>query len=234
MRSELRRSPEQAKRNESSYQLELGGKSLVGLFCIAAVICGMFFAFGYTLGKHAIPATFALGQNGMGRPTAGESEPPNEAGVQAPNPTELGQAETNQTPQALTPATGAGTSSNTGTGSGSSSTPPAQTAAEGTPSAGVGNAAAPPSPASASSGSAPAATAPDSSVYRVQVFAGVKADAESLASALQQRGYPVRVVPPSAGETDLFRVQVGPYLTRAEAQAMRARLTADGYQAIVK
>ncbi|MGH9417312.1 MAG: SPOR domain-containing protein [Terriglobales bacterium] len=72
-------------------------------------------------------------------------------------------------------------------------------------------------------------------MYQVQVFAGGQSDADSLANALKARGYPAAVVTPSPNATDaLYRVQVGPYLTVAEAQAMRSRLTADGYQAVVK
>ncbi|MGH9392725.1 MAG: SPOR domain-containing protein, partial [Terriglobales bacterium] len=82
---------------------------------------------------------------------------------------------------------------------------------------------------------APAAAGAAAGVFNVQVFAGSQNDAQSLAAALKTKGYPATVLAPAADAADaLYRVQVGPYLTAAEADAMRSRLTADGYQAVVK
>jgi len=57
-------------------------------------------------------------------------------------------------------------------------------------------------------------------------------DADVLISALRKKGYAVaaRTVP---GD-NLIHIQVGPFQTRAEADQMRQRLLADGYNAIVK
>ncbi|HEV2445876.1 MAG TPA: SPOR domain-containing protein, partial [Candidatus Sulfopaludibacter sp.] len=205
---------------QDAYQVELGGKGLLTLFLVLAIICGLFFAFGYTIGKHAIPTTFALGSASVAatNPLApanslgGAAAAP--AGVQPPNAKDLGSAEANQTPPTLTPDT----------------TNSAAAAAAGQPPAAVTTQAAAKPTAPAAAGSASA-----QGVYAVQVFAGGQSDAESLATALKARGYPANVVAPEAnGGDNLYRVQVGPYLTIAEAQAMRSRLTADGYQAVVK
>lgn len=216
-----------------SRSLELGTRGVLVLFFALAVLCGLFFAFGYTLGRHAVPTTFQLGAT----PPANSARqspaplPTTPAGVQPPNPSELGAAESNQTPTTLVPST---TSPGTQGQPAAGTAAPAATSASPTPAGptAVTTAAAAPggnaSPTDANAGK------PGSGPFHVQVFAGKKADAESLASALQQRGYPVEVVPPGPGETDLYRVEVGPYLTVDEARAMRSRLTADGYQAIVK
>ncbi len=226
---------ERGGRRKPAYQLEVGTKSLLAGLLALAVVCGMFFAFGYTIGKHAIPATFTLGS----APPVSASSPAAPSGVQAPNPAQLGAAESNQTPNTLSPpvTTVAGQP-------GAAGTPPATAPATagGTTSTNAAGAAPPPAPTAAapSALTPPAAPAPHapsavSGVYQVQVFAGMLDDAQSLATALQNRGYPANVVAPAANQANqLYRVEVGPYLTRAEADAMRSRLTADGYQAVIK
>jgi cell division septation protein DedD len=57
-------------------------------------------------------------------------------------------------------------------------------------------------------------------------------DANVLLSALRKKGY--MVVARSVPGDNLIHIQVGPYSTRAEADDMRQRLIADGYNAIVK
>lgn len=228
MRAAAQRYEERDRRHASSYQLELGTKSLLSLLFALAIVCGLFFAFGYTLGKHAIPAQFTLGASP--RPataTAATSTPAATNGVQPPNPVELGQAETNQTPDTLTATPG----TTTADGSTAPSATPAPTTGASAPAAAI------PAPAAASNaanGGAAAGAAAASGVFHVQVFAGAQSDAQSLASALLARGYPATVAPPAPGDVNLYRVQVGPYLTPDEAQAMRSRLVADGYPAIVK
>lgn len=67
----------------------------------------------------------------------------------------------------------------------------------------------------------------------VQVAAVSKQeDAEILKAALQKKQYPVFIAN-SAGDP-LFHVQVGPFTDRKDAEAMKTRLAADGYGAIVK
>jgi cell division septation protein DedD len=66
----------------------------------------------------------------------------------------------------------------------------------------------------------------------VQLMAAAQPeDAEILATALRKRGYHAVV----RNEPDhLFHVQVGPFPSRAEADTMRRKLQADGYNAILK
>lgn len=239
------------------YQFEMGTKSLLAAFFALAIVCGLFFAFGYTIGKHNIPATFTLGA--AKPPSARSMASPIAPGVQPPNPQQLGAAENNQTPTTLTNASTSTDANATPTGvdapaaasaSNSSALQPtptgATTTAPATPApnpAATGNIAPPaantslklPAPKASPSSAPPATTAAGSQVFEVQVFAGTSSDAGSLATALQTRGYPASVISPAAGSGNrLYRVEVGPYLTRAEAEAMRARLRADGYQAVLR
>lgn len=69
--------------------------------------------------------------------------------------------------------------------------------------------------------------------YTVQVAAVSKQeDADILATALRKKQYPVFIA--SATADALFHVLVGPFTTQQDAETMRNRLSADGYNAIVK
>jgi cell division septation protein DedD len=57
-------------------------------------------------------------------------------------------------------------------------------------------------------------------------------DADILLNALKRRGYSVAVR--HEPQDKLLHVQIGPLPTRKDADAMRQRLLADGYNAIVK
>jgi DedD protein len=57
-------------------------------------------------------------------------------------------------------------------------------------------------------------------------------DADTLITALEQRGYDVVIR--QEPQDKLLHVQVGPFATRKEADSMRQRLLSDGYNAIVK
>jgi len=69
--------------------------------------------------------------------------------------------------------------------------------------------------------------------YTVQVAAVSKQeDAQSMVSALQKKQYPVFLT--NVPGDSLFHVQVGPFSDPKDAEAMRVRLVAEGYDAIVK
>jgi cell division septation protein DedD len=57
-------------------------------------------------------------------------------------------------------------------------------------------------------------------------------DADVLVAALKKRGY--NVIVRNEPRDSLLHVQIGPFATRDEAKAMRAKLLADGYNAILK
>jgi DedD protein len=83
--------------------------------------------------------------------------------------------------------------------------------------------------------SKPAATPEPASTggFVVQVAAVThREDAEALSAALRQKSYPVFIV--NDAPDKLFHVQVGPFSDRKDAQAMRDRLSAEGYNPIVK
>jgi cell division septation protein DedD len=57
-------------------------------------------------------------------------------------------------------------------------------------------------------------------------------DADVLVAALKKRGY--NVIVRNESRDSLLHVQIGPFATRDEAKAMRSKLLADGYNAILK
>ena len=60
-------------------------------------------------------------------------------------------------------------------------------------------------------------------------------DAENLAKILRSKGYPVFIVRPESGLRDkLIRIQVGPFKAAEEAGAIKAKLEREGYKPIVK
>ena len=59
-----------------------------------------------------------------------------------------------------------------------------------------------------------------------------KDDADLLVNALHSKGY--QVSERTEAQDKLIHIQVGPFATKADAEAMRERLIVDGYNAIVK
>lgn len=79
--------------------------------------------------------------------------------------------------------------------------------------------------------------APEAAGYTVQVAASrEKKDAQKLVKELRSRGLDVFVVPPqfSDAKDNLYRVQVGPYATKAEATRVRDRIAKEGFKPFIK
>lgn len=251
----LNRDREEDTERERGYQLEIGPWSIVGLLCVVAVLCGMFFAIGYTFGKHAIPANFTLGnevipanaaQAGIDKPSPSVTLPVNPAAAGAPvgstpganapggqiqpasaqpsppSPAALSAAEQNKVPATLQSSSAAKSQAQL---------PPVPALSGAQPPKPQPNV-----PGEVPVGQTPPVQIPGAANFAVQVFAGVNpSDAYNLAAALKARQYPVYVLrpDPSTGQ-QYYRVQVGPFPTKQEAQEMQSRLAADGYHAILK
>ena len=100
---------------ELTYQFELGGRKLLAIFGVVAVVCGLFFGLGYTIGRHKVPATFTLGGSvnatntaklAAGTPLAPPAPVPS-ASVAPPTTNDLTAAEASQTSQPLQPTAAA-------------------------------------------------------------------------------------------------------------------------------
>jgi len=193
---------------------------LLFMFLSMVVLCAVFFGLGYSLGKTSAPATTL----------AAEPTPAAGGGAAKPSPLNVGDSGSAAQPAAsgqLTfydsvkkepqPAVAAKTAS------------PAPAEAK---SSALTPAASEEAKAAAAVGMTPA-PAPPAIGYTVQIAAvSRQGDADALVKALRKKQYPVFV---AANAPDkLFHVQVGPFSDPKEADAMKARLVADGYKPIVK
>lgn len=78
-----------------------------------------------------------------------------------------------------------------------------------------------------------APAAPDGFFLQVMAL-GSEAAAQEVATQLVGKGYPARVIPPESGAPVLFRVRVGPFADRTEAQRIQRRLeTEEQFQPFV-
>ncbi len=92
---------------------------------------------------------------------------------------------------------------------------------------------APPSGAQPESATPAAAGGEVGMGFTVQVAASAnKEDADKLVKILKSRGYPVFLVAPEylQANDNLFRVQVGPFTSRSDAEKVRSKLAQEGFK----
>jgi DedD protein len=189
-------------------EITLGtGKMLVLFFGLVA-LCAVFFGLGFGMGRTAA------------KPAAAESSTPATGvrGVANPRTAEAATKPADLTFYKTVEQKGANAQLTPAAAS------PTQTAAaEPPPQSAPGAQGAPPDPTNL----------PGAGSYYVQVAAVSKQeDAEALVDALKKKQYPALT---ANGTIDkLFHVQVGPYGDVKDAEAMRAKLIADGYNPILK
>jgi DedD protein len=203
-------------------EITLGTAKLLGLFFGLVIVCAVFFALGYTLGRKSDTGLTAVGTLPPLQTSSNGLKPAGSASPQpAPPMTFYKAVEQKDSNPQLTPAPADAASPNPGAAGQTSAASSSPGGSPGTPAQ-----------------SSPTATPPDplialpTSGYFVQVAAVTKQeDADALVDALKKKQYPAFV----ANSTDkLFRVQVGPFADIKDAEAMRSRLTNDGYNPIVK
>ncbi|MBZ5524748.1 MAG: SPOR domain-containing protein [Acidobacteriia bacterium] len=200
-------------------EITLGTGKLLGIFFGIVFVCGAFFTLGYLLGHSTASAgasTQIIGSttttgSSAGKPSAVNKAP--ETTVQNCPP---------GSPNCAPPANGPDSNFVNAV---SNKTPNNQlTPATSQP------------PTTAPASTAPATTTAQNGTagpYMVQVAAvSRQEDAETLVSALRKKQYPVFSA--SVPGDSLYHVQVGPFNDIKEAESMRARLSGDGYNAIVK
>jgi len=216
---------------EVDSEITLSATTLLGIFFGLVLICGVFFGFGYSTGRHGneTPTSNASGitapeqisapaASHTPKPSAMESLQAANSGAQDPN------AITESLDEDSTPDNA-----------------PAQSSAPGVKQTAAAQAPAMKAPASIvnlpavkpASLSTPAPGAATGGSVMVQIAAVTRPeDANALASALRQRGYTVSVR--NEPQDSLLHIQLGPFASRDEAKAMRTKLLADGYNAILK
>jgi DedD protein len=190
--------------SQQDTEITLGTGRMLILFFTVVLVCAGFFSIGFSLGRRTTMAAF----NGpLGGASGMQSTARPSAGKDAPKPA----------PQPSNPEEKSASSNNAGT-----STAPSGSQSQTTPSSGS---AAP---------STPENSPPVAGGYFVQVAAvSREEDADALVEALKKKQYPAFAANNSANDK-YYHIQVGPYADFKDADAMRARLIADGYNPIVK
>lgn len=209
---------------ENDHDLTLGTPTILGLFFVLVLVCACFFGLGYAMGHRTTPATpqvfgdATASATGAAKPAAGSAAMPDTTPVTDPSTTTTPDTSATSTPQTATVPLN---------GPASNPTSPAEST-----SAAASLAAAPARPAAAST--APQTTAAIAAgSFVVQVAAVSSQDvANILLSTLQKKGYAVAVR--HEPQDQLLHVQIGPFADRKDAEAMRQRVLADGFNAIVK
>ncbi len=229
-------------------EITLGAGKLLGLFFLLAAICGVFFSIGYALGKSSGREQAANDQVQVsGAPDVAAASPgsvgekPSPAVAVKPESQTPASEDPNATSK-QSPLTFYKAVQQSGTEAQSTEQAKASTAEPKTMTA---TAAGAPPDTAASSAAAEPRTAPDVMSHTspvtgpgtlvVQIAAlSREDDAVSLAGALRKKNYNVFVVNNPVTNDKLYHVQVGPFATLAEAQAMKAKLVAEGYNPIIK
>lgn len=207
-------------------EISLGATTLLGIFFLLALVCAVFFGFGYSVGRKS--SNTAIASTGGGDSV--EASTIKTTGGAKPSPAE--------SPAVSDPDT-------TSEDSAAADTAPATRPAPVVPEAPQKHPAKPtPAPAVVASAPAPKPVLMPAAVDTthstgpavpslVQVAAvSHQEDADVLLSALKRRGYSVSVR--HEPQDKLLHIQIGPLATRKDADAMRQRLLSDGYNAIVK
>jgi cell division septation protein DedD len=213
-------------------EITLSTASLLGIFFGLVLVCGVFFGFGYSMGR-------GTGTVAQSKPTAnptagntGEAEEVASENPPAPAPAPVAkredEGETAAKAAPVTPPKVAETPKEDIAQTLKVAVPvAAQTPAQlvtSKPAAGkVGPAYQPPADAPSTSAGQP----------MVQIAAVSRSqDADVLVAALRQRGY--GVVVRSEPQDHLLHVQVGPFANRMQAAEIKQKLLSDGYNAIIK
>jgi DedD protein len=191
-------------------EITLGTARLLSLFFGLVIVCAVFFALGYTLGRKS-DVGIASAAGTLPLPGASNAAKPAGSAASAPMTFYKNVEQKDANPQ-LTPAPDATSPAAQAAGTSSSSANPAQSQPVNPPD--------------------PIGTVPTAG-YFVQVAAVTKQeDADALVDALKKKEYPA--FSSNSAVDKYFRVQVGPFADIKDAESMRSRLINDGYNPILK
>ena len=205
-------------------ELTLSTGAILSIFLGLILLCAVFFGFGYNLGRRATTAPTVPAV-----PAANDNQP---AATNNSTFENFKPSPASPTSSAPAPVSTSAEPPNTKT----VETAPAPTTARTTPATPHPSPPPPPAattPVTQTLPAAPASALGGSFIVQIAAISGShKDDADLLVNALHNKGYDVaeRTLP----QDKLIHIQVGPFTTKADAEAMRERLIVDGYNAIVK
>ncbi len=228
------------RETENDSEITLNATTLLGIFFGLVLICGVFFGFGYSTGRRGTatpnantPAAIAPEEDSA--PVASHAPKPSAMEslqtVSSSNDTQETKPAIERHDEDSAPVT---IPSQSSTAQVRQSAPAPAVVPKPSP---VSTSPAPaeikPASLPVTPASAPVPMAAGAAPVMVQIAAVSRPeDANALSAALRQRGY--NVIVRNESQDKLLHVQVGPFPTREAARAMRAKLSADGYNAILK
>lgn len=205
---------------EHDREMTLGTSVIIGIFFGLILICAIFFAFGYSLGRRS-----ALPASGVAAPAATQDTGSNSAKPSSGVP--ASQAATSDS-DSSTDSSSDSTSDISSSDQQNQQTAPAATQA---PAVVPAKLTVKPTPVSRAAAPTPVVSATGHLVVQVAAVSR-KSDADMLMSALKRHGYNAAIH--QSSQDKLLHVQIGPFATKQDADAMRKKLIGDGYNAIVK
>jgi cell division septation protein DedD len=215
-------------------EITLSTASLLGIFFGLVLICGVFFGFGYSMGRGTEQGAKAASLGTAPASNAAESDDTANQQPAAPTPAQS-QDNAEAPAKAALPAPVKHAKADDAADASAEDAAPAppkhvsQALVAATESAAVQK----PSAGLAATTVPIAAPAPATGRPMVQIAAVARQeDADVLVSALRQRGY--GVVVRNEPQDKLLHVQVGPFADRTQATAIKQKLLSDGYNAIIK
>jgi len=228
----------------------IGPGKLLGLFFMLVVICGVFFAIGYSLGKtstreQALNDKAPLNAS-LSPPIVGDTSVPKPSAVvpAKSEPDTKAADDQEQTPtgpdltffNAVKKSEGTSKSAADAPKATAAKAEPAKAAEEpATKNVSPAVTAAPTNVIASNPAPKTEVTASVNGAFVVQIAAVTREeDAAALAGALRKKNYNVFVVNNPAVHDKFYHVQVGPFVSLQDAEAMRAKLTGEGYNPIVK
>lgn len=206
-------------------EITLGTTMVLVIFFGLAILCSVFFGFGYSVGHKAAATTASTEQVNGGSFTGFKPAAGSALGVGGMKPMPAGESVTVPYVQGPPPQTRpVVTKPVIASGDLPEEVPiPAQVPARPAPAA-VAVAAPMPAVSTVASG-------PGQSVVQIAAVSHQE-DADLLVTTLKRRNYSVAIR--QEPQDKLLHVQIGPFANRKDADAMRQRLLADGFNAIVK
>ena len=211
---------------EQDREISLGTTTILGIFFALALLCAVFFGFGYSLGRRSAQPlassadVTAASESGNSKPSPGSAASQASSGSIAAKQS-AATAQTAVVPLDSSPAPAEDTQQ---------MPDPGPTKADvSTPRADV-PAAKPVSKPATVVPMVVATPAAGSPVVQIAAMSHQE-DADVVAADLKRRGY--TVVIRREPQDKLFHVQIGPFSTKKEADAMRQRLQGDGYNSAI-
>ena len=235
--------------------ITLGPGRLLGLFFMLVAVCGVFFAIGYSLGKtsareqavndkavlNASLSVPSVGDASVGKPSAvissknerqaaaGEAESDSKS-----KPDMTFYSAVKQSDHGLQPIATEASQSGVPKAPQDKAADPRATKSD-THMEGNSGKSVLDVKAESQSATKPTVAPVTNGAFVVQIAAvSREEDAVALAGALRKKSYSVFVVSNPAVHDKLYHVQVGPFETLQDAESMKAKLTGEGYNPIVK